>query len=366
MFDRADLRAAVEADIISADQASRLEAFMNRRGDPKASVAAGENLRFLANFNDVFITIGLVILTFGLTAVFAQMIIGDFDPDIDGISRAPALVLMPVAGLMWVLAEYFCRRRRLLLPSMALSLIIALYTALSAAALFGGEEVRSGFRGLPSLASIGYAFAGGWLAASVAFFVRFRLPFTFLLMALGVAAFAYTAAASSGSIGMVFGGVLSLMLGLGTLAAGIFFDAKDPERATRASDNAFWLHLAAAPQIIMGLRGLVSGYALNSSAVSENAEAIVLLAALIGFGALSLALNRRALIVSGLITFAVALGVLVSNVGGDPLTSFMLTAVILGGGVVLLGGGWRTARRALLTVLPRQGVAARIFPPEPA
>ncbi|HRK66504.1 MAG TPA: hypothetical protein PKY73_03035, partial [Hyphomonas sp.] len=64
MFDRTDLRAAVDAGIITRDQASRLEAFLTKRADPVAQVAPdqGENLRFLNNFNDIFITIGIVIL----------------------------------------------------------------------------------------------------------------------------------------------------------------------------------------------------------------------------------------------------------------------------------------------------------------
>ena len=54
MFDRTDLRAAVGANILSADQAARLEAFLLSRKDDGAGQAqvGQENLRFLANFND--------------------------------------------------------------------------------------------------------------------------------------------------------------------------------------------------------------------------------------------------------------------------------------------------------------------------
>ena len=162
---------------------------------------------------------------------------------------------------------------------------------------------------------------------------------------------------------MVIGGMLSLLIGLVTLIVAIVFDARDPARTTRSSDNAFWLHLAAAPQIILGLRGILSGSGFTPSG---PAEAITLLVALLLFGALSLALNRRALIVSGLITFGIALTVLVSSAGGGARTTLVMTTLLLGGGIVFLGGGWKTARRALLVVLPRNGLAARIFPPEPA
>ncbi|HEY7798414.1 MAG TPA: hypothetical protein VIA80_06600, partial [Hyphomonadaceae bacterium] len=81
---------------------------------------------------------------------------------------------------------------------------------------------------------------------------------------------------------------------------------------------------------------------------------------------ISLALNRRALIVSGLVSFATALFVLVNQVGGGGLNTLMLTALIVGGAIVLLGGGWRTARRFVLKLVPPTGITGRIFPPEPA
>ncbi len=367
MFDRGDLQAAVEADVISADQAARLEAFVRAR---RMGVENdGESLRFLANLNDIFITIGILVLTAGLTVASGQ-VFGGFEGGVDGLSSAPARVLLPVVAALWGLAEYFCGRRRLLLPSMALALLISIYVSLSVGALIGGETVQrdidGGFRGLATIAGVGYAFAGGWLAAALAIYLRFRLPFSFLLMAVGVAGLAYSAAVGAADIGAIYGGALSLTLGLGTLAAAIIYDARDPHRASLNSDNAFWLHFAAAPQIIVGVRGLVSGYALDADAVSSDAEAFLLIFVLAAFGALGLALNRRALIVSGLLSIAIGLGVIVDNAGSDPATTFIITALILGAGILLLGGGWRTARRMLLKVLPSNGLAGRLFPPEPA
>jgi hypothetical protein len=65
MFDRTDIRAAVEAGAISDEGAKRFEAFLKARNDPGAH-ARSENLRFLTNFNDVFLTIGIVVLMAGL------------------------------------------------------------------------------------------------------------------------------------------------------------------------------------------------------------------------------------------------------------------------------------------------------------
>ncbi|MEM9377154.1 MAG: hypothetical protein AAGA72_13110, partial [Pseudomonadota bacterium] len=71
MFDRTDLRAAVGANILSAEQAARFEAFLlSRKDDGVTPEQVGqENLRFLGNFNDIFITLGLGILFVGVIAL---------------------------------------------------------------------------------------------------------------------------------------------------------------------------------------------------------------------------------------------------------------------------------------------------------
>lgn len=370
MFDRTDLRAAVEADVISADVASRLEAFLTGRADP-AGTADPESLRFLANFNDIFITIGIGILAIGLTALTGVM----FGPSVataagsGSVSMAGVMVLLPVAGAMWLLLEYFGGRRRLLLPSMALASIFTLYVGLSVGMLASGisnindVEIDSFFDAWSTLGNAGVATFLGGVAAAGAIYLRFRLPFSLFLLAVSLAGAVYTFAGFFGDIGLIIGGLGALLVGLATLAAGIGFDASDPARVTRRADTAFWLHLAAAPQIIFGLRGMISG---SSFANPGPTEALLIIAALAGLGILSLALNRRALIVSGLITFSFALTTVVSSLGGGVTTTLIVTTLLLGTGILLLGGGWKTARRALLSVLPRGGLSARLFPPEPA
>ena len=124
MFDRGDLRAAVGANVLSADQASRLEAcLLSRKDDGAGNEQIGqENLRFLANFNDVFITLGLVILFIGVSTMVGMIA----SPALaQGNILAGVISALVVGGLAWVLLEYFCGRRRLLLPSMALTLIFS-------------------------------------------------------------------------------------------------------------------------------------------------------------------------------------------------------------------------------------------------
>jgi hypothetical protein len=152
--------------------------------------------------------------------------------------------------------------------------------------------------------------------------------------------------------------------GLGALAAALWFDARDPERVTRLSDNAFWLHLIAAPQIIFGLRGMLDSLGMPFNAMPG---ALILVAVLVGVAVVSIAINRRALVVSAVLTFTASVGTILSALaGGDTSMVIVGTALIVGGSIVLLGGGWKTARRLVLSVLPKDGVFARIFPPEAA
>jgi hypothetical protein len=384
MFDRTDLRAAVEAGAISDEASKRLEAFLKARNDPERMLDP-ENLRFLSNFNDVFLTIGIVILMVGLGFLSSISVINLLGlpgvPNPENLAEANALanairlaiVLspIPVVAGAWLLAEYFCGKRRLLLPSMALSFVIVWASAIMAAGLasFLVDPVQTAvrterdFNPWSILAGVSYSgFAAATLAAA-AIFWRFRLPFSLFLLAGSIAGLFYTAVAQLGGANELFSGAAMLGIGFATLIFAVGFDMRDPTRTTRNADHAFWLHMAAAPQIIFGVRGLVQG---SGFAPASTTDATVMLIVLIAFGVISLALNRRALIVSGLVSFATALGVLVNSSGWSGLNSLMLTALIVGGAIVLLGGGWRTARRVILKLFPQEGTLGRIFPPEPA
>jgi hypothetical protein len=138
MFDKTDIRAAVEAGAISDEGAKRFEAFLKARNDPERMLDP-ENLRFLSNFNDVFLTIGIVVLmtglgflsaisvinVLGLSAMSEPQSIAEGRALADAIRLAIVLAPVPVVVGAWLLAEYFCGKRRLLLPSMALSIAIS-------------------------------------------------------------------------------------------------------------------------------------------------------------------------------------------------------------------------------------------------
>ena len=374
MFDRGDLRAAVSADIISAEQASRLEGFIASRRDPVEGGEGGEvgheNLRFLSNFNDIFITLGLIILFTGVTALFGTIAAPTI---LTGNIIAGAFVFGAVAALAWLMMEYFCARRRMLLPSMALAVTFVGFCAMAAAtvaASLAELDFEATFVGVfETTGNIGLVTFGAATAAAVGIYARFRLPFALALTALAAAGFFYVSLGFGGNLGYVIGGTLSLLLGVATMATAIWFDMKDPERIRKASDNAFWLHLAAAPQIILGVSTMVTGsniFTGSTRGTDNSTQAVTLLLVLLALGLVSLALNRRALIAASILTFMFTLSFILRKAGFDLSTITMIVAIIIGGGVVLLGAGWKTARRTVLNIFPDGGIFDRLFPPEPA
>lgn len=370
MFDRNDLRAAVSANIITAEQAARLESFALSRRRPDAVGFGGqEDLRFLSNFNDIFITLGLLILFGGIGTFLGASNMGVI---FSGQPTGLLLLFLPIAGLAWLMLEYFCARRRMLLPSMALSIIFVFNIAMAATALAANfaelDFTADSFGMVETAGNIGLTGFLAGTAAAMAIYLRFRLPFALALAALSAAAFFYTLFGFGGRIGYVVGGSLSVILGLATMAAAIWFDMKDPERVTKASDNAFWLHLAAAPQIITGITTMVTGsniFVSSTSGTDNAVQMLALLVVLLVLGLASLALNRRALIAASILTFMFALSFILGQAGFDVSTIVIMVAIMIGGGVVLLGAGWSTARKLALKLFPNGGIWDRLFPPEP-
>ncbi|MEL6568211.1 MAG: hypothetical protein AAFQ22_07315 [Pseudomonadota bacterium] len=363
MFDRSDLQAAVGAGILDSGTAARLEAFVaSRRGGD--SMADGESLRFLANFNDIFISIGIVLLLLGVAALSSSLFMPAGIPN----GATFAAMVIPTMAVAWGLSEYFCARRRLLLPSIVLCAAFCVTAGILGSLLFGEQAARNienfGFtQSFRAVGNLGLVGTGSVAAAATAYFVRFRLPFSLFVLALALAGMAYAGVAFFGDAGLLVGGTLSLLVGVITLAAAVYLDAGDPDRTSRRSDFGFWLHLAAAPQIILGLRGLTVGFFGEGESLGT---AIILLASLLGFAFLSLALNRRALIVSSLLTYGIALTALIGGLGLSMVNTTIFTLLVLGASVVVIGGGWSTARRIVIAVLPRGGWMSRVFPDEPS
>lgn len=388
MADRSALEAAAAAGIIRSEQVAPLYQFLSTGGVAPA-LTGEEDLRFIRNFHDVFLAIGIALLAVGLGVGIGVFSAGA--PDVVRGFFWAGLLCIGAGAVMWVLGELFARRRRLFLPAIAIVLAMTAFIVIGVGLLYAGVVAVGDARlgdvdgGVPRELRIGFLLAAAFAFVTPAtFYARFRLPFSMGMAGGGVAFFVIAAVliyAWDAAQNLL--PVLALILGLLLFAAGVWFDARDPSRVSRYSDNGFWLHFAAAPLILGGAFGLIgqafgaSGAAamggaghLVASAASESGNAVaqsaVTLLVVFALGFVSLLINRRVLIVSALLTTGVAIGVILNEfgLGAGALAASVL--VVLGGFVLILGAGWHGVRRALLGWVKPGGAWARIFPPESA
>ena len=374
--------------------------------------AADEPLPFLSNFQDWFLAIGVIVFLTGL-AVLAGSVLGGLSLDVRGMALAAAgaaaFISLVVAGLSVILV----RRRRRVLPGIVLCLAFLAGAATVFGGVYGGvvqmdafdgdnwsaledvfataevnAEVRtSSDAGLREVARaavgavptpvlvllLGFPLTG--LLAAFFYYRVFRLPFSSAMVALSALSVLWVAAFLALPYDTLrFSPLLTLLFGLTLLGAGIAYDARDPGRVTRWSGNGFWLHFFAAPVVLWGalevvqhgaaydVEALASGDADAFTEAFSVTQSVVTLAVIAGFALLSLLLNRRALVVSGLVSAGTAIGILLYKTGLGAGGVAAGTLILLGGGVLLLGIGWHGARMALLAPLPASGLWGRVFP----
>jgi hypothetical protein len=336
MYSDSELDAAVAEGAISADSAAALRAFVARH---RATLPADEEqFRLLTGFNDIFVSIAMVLLLVALGWLASQT---------SPLAGAAALV-----AASWGLAEFFTRRRRMALPSILLlgSFAGGLFLCglaltkivLDAVAPAAGETM-----GISGGAAI--AVLGTWLH-----WRRFRVPIT-----VAAGAIAAVAAVLAALVALVpaLGDrwlVLLFAAGLALFGLAMRWDMSDPARTTRRADVAFWLHLAAAPLIVhpvFALLGLLDGKA-------DIARAALAIGLYVLLAAVALVVDRRALLVSSLAYVLYAISTLVQAAGAVD-AGFALTALVVGSGLLLLSAFWRVARYAVLRAMP-QGVRARM------
>jgi len=367
-----------------------------------------ELLPFLSNFHDIFTTIGVLILFVGL-GLGAGQIFTAVQPDEGGLAFNALWMALAagVALIAWLVSAVLVGRQRRILPGIVLSLVFSacagavlafLYTMLTFGVvdpeaigevldtLFADERpsragVQTALNEIPLAVRL-WPVGLGLIASAVVgfYYFTYRLPFTGGLFGVALVGAAWTVfAVADPYSAVVFNPLVSLVAGLALFVAGIIFDARDPSRATRLSGTGFWLHFFAAPTLLgaavsianTGVSlseadfaggGLMGSLATGDSSAAIRSAAVTLLVIVL-FALVSLLINRRALIVSGLITAGVAMGVLVNQLGLGAGAVLAVTLLLLGAIVVLLGAAWNPVRGVLLAPFPDEGPLARLFPP---
>ena len=295
---RDGLEAAVRDGVIDRATAERLAPYLAGSAPaPEDADPDDEKLRFITGFNDIFVTIGLVMFLGALGYLLSNL----------GLAISAA----SIAAAAWGLAEFFTRVRRLALPSIVLLVIFV----------------------------------------SAVFITVLALSDTGALSSL------WTDDTAPGPV--LIGGLLDdhaipsfLSAGAAIFALAMWFDSSDLKRQTRRTDIAFWLHLLAAPMIVHPI--LMSMVKDTPSAMAAaQVMAVFLILAVV-----ALVVDRRAILVSSLAYLAYAAGTLIQAAGAQS-SSFAISTLAVGAVVLMLSAAWRPLRRAFMGLLP-QSVRSRL------
>ncbi|WP_246684994.1 hypothetical protein [Methylobacterium sp. WL69] len=339
------LRSAVARGIITDDQALALDRLAREDGAAPDEPRDDERLRFITGFADIFVTIGLVLFLGAATY---------FGLDHLGIAAGHAVV----AVLAWGLAEFFTRARRMALPSIVLLLAFAHagFSALAAILLgptrHGGATVFDTLDVSPGAALPMAGAALGTVFLVAAHYRRFAVPITVAAGAASTAglALALILAVAPGFAERFLAGLLFLA-GLAVFALAMRFDLADPKRLTRRTDIAFWLHLLAAPLMVHPILSTLAG-----SGDGERGAMLAVLAIVLVLAFVALAIDRRALLVSGLVYAGIAFGALIRDAGFTGAT-VPASLLALGTFILALSAGWHPLRGRVLRTLPRPWAA---------
>ena len=332
MYSESDIDNAVTAGAISAEAAAALRGHVARTN--AAPAVDEESFRLLTGFNDIFVSIAIALLLVALTQI--------------GTSIAYWLGGALVAAGSWLLAEYFTRRRRMALPSI---LLLLSFVGGVAGTLIGLiETVVPHIDGRPgALAAAGVAL--GSAAAAWLHWRRFMVPITVTTGAAAIVGLGIALVVAA--IPDVRTAVWPLLLigGLGVFAVAMRWDMSDRERRTRRSDVAFWLHLAAAPMIAHSTFQMLGVF--DRSAMNVGI-AIAVLGLYLAFAFVALAIDRRALLVSGLVYVLYAMYALIRTTGAVEL-GYAFSALVIGSVLLTLSAFWHPMRARVIAMLGSTG-----------
>ena len=311
----------------------------SRRGARTDLAVGDEPFELFKGFNEVFIVVGLLILAMGWAGVVGVA----YAAEITNPQQAAMLYGSIGALIIWAMSEYFIRRRRMVGPAIALSILFTGNAAIALTAYFAQPFMVA----QQDYASLPLPFILGTAAIGV-FWYRFRVPFAMAMIAVGFFIVAILMAATSQgtpqdssdlfllSAGGPFAWI-TLVLGLLVFAVAMAFDMSDPHRVTRRSANGFWLHVVAAPT-------LVNTLALT---LLDRDAHWALLGVMLIFALVAIVIDRRSFLIAA-IGYIVALA---STVFDGETTA--LTVLVLGIILLLLGAFWEKFRARLLRLMPR-------------
>lgn len=320
MYTDEDLNTAVDSGVFTQQA---VDNFRNQVAQLQNTVAVDEeNFRLISGFNDVFVVIASGLLLASIAWL--------------GIKISPVAGALALSAASWGLSEFFVLRRRMALP--AIALLLTFLGGIFAAPLAFNEHPNE----------ISFVISGILTAiAARVHWMRFKVPIT-------------VAAGTAAGLACVLAVIVSIypyartwilpmlfVAGLVTFALAMFWDSADRSRQTRKSDVAFWLHLVSAPMIvhpIFSSLGILQG-------VESLYSSVIVVALYVALAMVSIAVDRRAIMVSALVYVIYAFSSLLENYGMISY-SFAVTGVCIGATLLLLSAFWQTSRRKVLMLVP--------------
>lgn len=296
--------------------------------DNASRISNSEAPRFVRGFHDILITIGIVVALTGLWTMSAGL-----------------LVPFAVFGL----AEWFVKRQRLALPAFTLTLALMIITPIFTQLLVDHDSHYFGV--------IMFLLQFAVLAL---YYWRYRVPVA--LAALFVAGFGFLFFLIISAFGTAddvikqypqYLGAVGLGFAITLFAIAMRFDVMDRLRETRYSDVAFWLHLMTAPLLLLSMFFVLFGKRVVWWSQDPTLqEALVVLGLVTIMAIIGLVIDRRAFVTSGLLSLGAALAVFWKETGIDLKDGFAAVFLAVGIIVLLVGSGWQTLRRLVVSKLP--------------
>lgn len=319
MYSEEDIASAVSAGIMSEEAALAFRTHVAQR--KHTHIVDEEHFRLVTGFNDIFVVIACLLLLTSVTWIGAALV--------------PWAGALAAATTAWALAEFFIRKRHMALPAIVLLLA------------FVGSVFAAGYIGLDkSLTSLIVASAFSGLAAWL-HWLRFQVPITVAAGAAAAIGFIVAVLFAALPEARNLATMIAFIAGFMVFALAMFWDAADTLRQTRKSDVAFWLHLLAAPLLVHPVFAALDVF--GGQMYWWQALAVMLLYIIIAL--LSLAIDRRALMVSALVYVLYAFSSLLEQYGVVSL-GFAITALTIGSSLLLLSAFWHPCRKFVVGIVP--------------
>lgn len=321
-----------------------------------------EQLRLVSGYNDIFVSIACIITFVSLTTLV----------------EAKYLDQLLVIGAAFGLAWYFVRRQRMRFTGIVVAIAVAISGLILGIEFFiSGTVINAPLPGIEVLPTD---------IEESAIYLPILLPYIVALLASAAFSFSYWRFASvpfahAAGIAAILLTVLVIVLGfqldlakvnipgsemnetfvvepltqselLRTLpilitvficgcfteAYAIWWDVKDPERQTVATDTAFWVHVVAAPFLIQPLFWWAQSLAWNPT--TEVIFGGVLFLLLLLF---ALVINRRALLIGAMVWVLATL---------FTVADMAVAGLTMGVMLLLIAAAWNKTRQLIEPILP--------------